>query len=432
MLRADERQAGTHSAATGALTASTCVSCSAGSFSSSASSSSCTLCAAGKYSMTSGAMSDSTCSSCPAYANSLSGSDSAEDCTCNAGSSGPNGGTCVLCVAGKYTSQTGSAECIAWPVGTYSTTLGALSSSTCVSCWASSGRYCPSASISPTGSEGPAGYGCLGGTSDKQACSADAGHGSLQSFTGASEAVVIYKIESISSRRHLLAEGIRVETRIMAAGEAAAEEVAGRLAAGSINRELSKAGLPAATVLEAAKPALNSSITLPEPSVSNTGTGAVAAATVASSSSFFSTPVLVGGILGIVFLAGIVAFFCRWKCKNHSMAPSDGPQRLATLEMGTLSTSVNEGLVFHDLEVSSVPRFNEFPGAGESREPLGHDTDQHAGPGQVQTNQAQDKEAEGERQVRRLARTRRRAPAAAAGPESQARHHSRLRWPGAG
>ena len=55
------------------------------------------------------------------------------------------------------------------------------------------------------------------------------------------------------------------------------------------------------------------------------------------------------------------------------MAPSDGPQRLATLEMGTLSTSVNEGLVF-----------------------------QHAGPGQVQTNQAQDKEAEGERQVRRL------------------------------
>ena len=66
-----------------------------------------------------------------------------------------------------------------------------------------------------------------------------------------------------------------------------------------------------------------------------------------------------------------------------------------------------------------MPRFNEFPGAGESREPLGHDTDQHAGPGQVQTNQAQDKEAEGERQVRRLARTRRRAPAAAAGPESQ-------------
>jgi hypothetical protein len=121
--------------------------------------------------------------------------------------------------------------------------------------------------------------------------------------------VVIYKIESISSRRHLLAEGIRVETRIMAAGEAAAEEVAGRLAAGSINRELSKAGLPAATVLEAAKPALNSSITLSEPSVSNTGTGAVAAATVASSSSFFSTPVLVGGILGIVFLARIVACF---------------------------------------------------------------------------------------------------------------------------
>ena len=203
MLRADERQAGTHSAATGALTASTCVSCSAGSFSSSASSSSCTLCAAGKYSMTSGAMSDSTCSSCPAYANSLSGSDSAEDCTCNAGSSGPNGGTCVLCVAGKYTSQTGSAECIAWPVGTYSTTLGALSSSTCVSCWASSGRYCPSASISPTGSEGPAGYGCLGGTSDKQACSADAGFcgpAASPSATGAFCPVPVRDVFSIYRR----------------------------------------------------------------------------------------------------------------------------------------------------------------------------------------------------------------------------------------
>jgi hypothetical protein len=120
----------------------------------------------------------------------------------------------------------------------------------------------------------------------------------------ASEAVVINKIESISSRRHLLVEAIRVETSIMAAGEAAAQEMAGRLTADSINRELSKAGLPTATVLEAA-------------TASNTGTGAVAEGTaVASSSSFFSTPVLVGGILGIVFLEGIVACFCRWKCKS--------------------------------------------------------------------------------------------------------------------
>jgi hypothetical protein len=436
--------------------------------------------------MASGAMSDFTCSlSCPAYANSLSGSDSAGDCTCNAGSSGPNGGTCGLCVAGKYTSQTGSAECIACPLGKFSTTSGA---STCVACSASSGRYCPSGSISPTGSHCPAGYHCLGGTSDKQACSADAGFycpagsssatgtfcpvgfycpggasdkipcpvgtyspnigttfectkcppGAYSSSTAAvsessctqcpagkmsqsgsddfadctspttsgtttsaststyevritlslpmspsaftkdkqaafkaslaqaagvaSEAVVINKIESISSRRHLLAEAIRVDISIMAAGEAAAQERAGRLTADSINRELSKAGLPTATVLETAKPALNPLTTSPELSASNTGTGAVAAeATVASSSSFFSTPVLVGGILGIVFLAGVVACFCHWKCKNHSMAaPSP-----ATLEMGTRATSVNECLVSNDREVSSLPRSKKIRGAGE-------------------------------------------------------------------
>jgi hypothetical protein len=66
----------------------------------------------------------------------------------------------------------------------------------------------------------------------------------------------------------------------------------------------------------------------------------------------------------------------------------------AALEMGTLATSVNESLVFDDLEVSSAPRLRKFPGAGESRASLGQDADQHAGPGQVQINQAQDKEAE--------------------------------------
>jgi tRNA A-37 threonylcarbamoyl transferase component Bud32 len=181
----------------------------------------------------------------------------------------------------------------------------------------------------------------------------------------AREAVVIIKIESINSRRHLLAEAIRVDTSIMAPGQAAAEELAGRLTDDSINRELSKAGLPTATVLEAAKPALNPSTTSPELSASNTGTGAVTAE-VASSSSFFSTPVLVGGILGIVFLLVVVACFFHWKCKNHSMAaPSHDTQTPATLEMGTRATSVNEDLVSKDMEVSSGPRSNKIRGAGE-------------------------------------------------------------------
>ena len=47
----------------------------------------------------------------------------------------------------------------------------------------------------------------------------------------AREAVVINKIESISSQRHLLAEAIRVDTSIMAPGQAAAKEMVGKLTA---------------------------------------------------------------------------------------------------------------------------------------------------------------------------------------------------------
>jgi hypothetical protein len=94
----------------------------------------------------------------------------------------------------------------------------------------------------------------------------------------ASEAVVIKKIESISSRRHLLVEAICVETSIMALRQAAAEEMAGRLTADSMNRELSKLSCPQ-PLCSAAIPALNPSTTSPELSVSNTGAGAVAAAT---------------------------------------------------------------------------------------------------------------------------------------------------------
>jgi len=71
-----------------------------------------------------------------------------------------------------------------------------------------------------------------------------------------SETVVIHRIESLSSRRHLLADAIRIETGIMPTDEAAAEAIAGRLTADNINAELTKAGLPAATVIKAAKPNL--------------------------------------------------------------------------------------------------------------------------------------------------------------------------------
>jgi hypothetical protein len=59
------------------------------------------------------------------------GSTSLTNCTCNAGFSGPDGGTCTACEAGKYKASTGSAVCTDCGAGTHSTAVGASASSTC-------------------------------------------------------------------------------------------------------------------------------------------------------------------------------------------------------------------------------------------------------------------------------------------------------------
>jgi hypothetical protein len=353
--------AGKHKAAGGISTA--CDDCQAGTFKAAAGiNTACDNCVAGKYA----ASTDSTvCTDCTA------GKYPGAPASTSVGSA-----SCAKCDPGSFSASAGAAICTLCPAGKTSA-AGSISQNECTEIFGASpapsppsaggATPTPSTTASPSASTithqvlitlslpmSPSAF-----TNEKQT----AFKASLAQAAGvASEAVVINKIESISSRRHLLVEAIRVKTSIMARGQTAAEEMAGRLTADSINRELSKAGLPTATVLEAAKPTLSPLATSPEPSASKTDTGAVA-----SSSSFFSTPVLVGGILGIVFLAGIVACVCRWKCKNRSMvlATSHDSQIPATLEMGNLATSVNENLVFNDMEVSSVPRSTKIRGAGE-------------------------------------------------------------------
>ena len=129
-------------------------------------SASCVLCAAGTYSATSGATTSSTCSSCPPRSSSLSGSNSLNDCICNSGSSGPDGGECTQCVAGKHKTSTGNAPCLLCDVGEY--TLAG--SDTCLPCSAPLGQFCPPGSTSSTGSECPAGSYCTGGTANQEAC----------------------------------------------------------------------------------------------------------------------------------------------------------------------------------------------------------------------------------------------------------------------
>ena len=67
------------------------------------------------------------------------------------------------------------------------------------------------------------------------------------------EDVALAEIQAISpGKRRLLTEGIHVEIHVKAASKAAAEDIARRLTAWKLNRELAKVGMPAASVIEPA------------------------------------------------------------------------------------------------------------------------------------------------------------------------------------
>jgi len=68
-----------------------------------------------------------TCSQCPENSAALLGAESIADCQCNAGATGPNGGACVQCVAGKYKNSTGSGACTDCLSNEYSSAVGATS-----------------------------------------------------------------------------------------------------------------------------------------------------------------------------------------------------------------------------------------------------------------------------------------------------------------
>jgi hypothetical protein len=110
-------EAGKYSTTTGATTASTCLNC-----------------GVNTYSSTVGASANSSCNDCPSNSQSVSGSTALSSCVCNLGFTGPNGGTCSACAAGKYKIATGNAGCTDCSAGKYLTTTGATVASSCVNC----------------------------------------------------------------------------------------------------------------------------------------------------------------------------------------------------------------------------------------------------------------------------------------------------------
>jgi hypothetical protein len=98
---------------------------------------------------------------------------------CNAGFTGPGGGSCAACAAGKYKTTTGSAACTDCGAGKYSTSTGATSSDVCTNCGA--GKYSTS-STSTTCQDCLAGKYSTDGSSTCQNCNA----GSYASLVGSS------------------------------------------------------------------------------------------------------------------------------------------------------------------------------------------------------------------------------------------------------
>jgi hypothetical protein len=89
-----------------------------------------TACSAGFY-LFGETQGSEECKQCPTYSNSPAASEELTDCKCNAGYSGPNGATCVVCAAGKYKNTVGDASCTTCPAGKYNAEARATACDNC-------------------------------------------------------------------------------------------------------------------------------------------------------------------------------------------------------------------------------------------------------------------------------------------------------------
>ena len=94
----------------------------------------CTQCGTGNY----GTGGNNACQGCPDGSNSPAGSTAVSACVANAGYSGQNGGPITACTAGNYKSVTGTSTCKACEAGSYSAASG---SSMCTLCLGGGSSY---------------------------------------------------------------------------------------------------------------------------------------------------------------------------------------------------------------------------------------------------------------------------------------------------
>jgi hypothetical protein len=136
--------AGTYSVRAGAALASACVVCAPGTYSTTVGASApavCLACPVDTFSPAAGAAVASTCEACPASTVAPEGSSARTACRCVAGFTGPDGGECAQCAAGKHKAAIGDEACTDCAAGKFSTAQGAVAESTCVACAA--GKFSP-------------------------------------------------------------------------------------------------------------------------------------------------------------------------------------------------------------------------------------------------------------------------------------------------
>jgi len=125
-----------------------CEWCAAGTYKPLTGAAACTACESGHYSATVGAAGGSTCLACPSASDAPTASTAQSNCSCNAGSTGSNGGPCALCAAGTYKPEPGDAVCVECTSGKYSAVEGASVRADCQRCPANSDA--PAASTNAT------------------------------------------------------------------------------------------------------------------------------------------------------------------------------------------------------------------------------------------------------------------------------------------
>jgi hypothetical protein len=129
-----------------------CIACGAGTYKTWIGNDACLECGVGTYSPSIAATDPETCISCPAGSVSSTGSKTIGDCECAIGHEGGSGVGCVACAMGSYKTDVGTGGCTICPQDTYADVPGSKNCSSC-----------PMSTISAEGTESIGACSCIPG-----------------------------------------------------------------------------------------------------------------------------------------------------------------------------------------------------------------------------------------------------------------------------